>query len=66
MGASRNTIQNVFLIEGALIAFWGTAIGLFSGFVVGFIPGKQKILVSKEIVRKTFRFSNKSSVKSVI
>lgn len=37
MGASKNTIQNVFLIEGALIAFWGTAIGLFSGFAVGFI-----------------------------
>lgn len=37
MGASKSSIQTIFLIEGALIAFWGTAIGLFSGFVLGFI-----------------------------
>jgi lipoprotein-releasing system permease protein len=37
MGASRRSIVGVFMLEGLMIGFFGSAIGLGLGFVMGFV-----------------------------
>jgi lipoprotein-releasing system permease protein len=44
MGATNRGIMSIFMIQGTLIGLAGTAIGLFSGYVIGYLLNTYELI----------------------